>query len=546
MSWADRDRLRGPLWASGSGLLLALAFPRADLGLLALVALTPFLLTLGGVGRGAALLQGYLCGGVFFLLLLGWMPRVMVLYGGMPKAVAWLVLVLLVLYLASYVALFAVLLAVAWRRHGPIALAAAPILWVAIEFARATLLTGFPWGLLGYSQYRNLPLLQAAAAGGIYAVSCLVMAANAGLALVMARPGRGRPLAAGLLLLLAVTAAEVGGLAVERNAPGSPGENGMTVAAVQGNVAQDRKWSPDEAGRILDDLIRLTRQAAAAGARLIVWPESASPFSFRRPMASPAPGGAPGDAPGGDAAAVAVTADAAYGEVVGGLARDLGISLIAGSVDYTVRRGQLRALNSAFAIGPDGELGPSYDKTHLVPFGEYVPLQRLLFFVNRMAGGAIAGFAPGTRFEALPTPVGPAAITICYEAIFPELVRRVARHGVLLINITNDAWFGRSGAPRQHLAIAVVRAVENRRYLLRAANTGISAVVDPYGRIVAETPLERQTVLVGTVAARRDRSLYARAGDWLAWACAILTVLHAAAHRAAFGREAFRSPAREP
>ncbi len=542
MSWAEGGRLRGPLWASGSGLLLALAFPRADLGLLGLVALTPFLLGLGGVGRGAALLHGYLCGGVFFLILLGWMPRVMVLYGGVPAAVAWLVLLLLVLYLASYVALFALLLAAAWRRHGPIALAAAPILWVGIEFARATLLTGFPWGLLGYTQYRNLPLLQAAAAGGIYAVSCLVMAANAGLALLMAQPGRGRTMVAGLLLLLATMAGEAGGFLVERGAPGIPGEGGVIVAAVQGNVAQDLKWSPKEGGRILDDLIRLTRQAAAAGARLIVWPESASPFSFRRPVGTPLPGGAVG----GEAAPLTVTADAAYGGIVGGLARDLGVSLIAGSVDYTVRHGQLRALNSAFAIGPDGELGPSYDKIHLVPFGEYVPLQRLLFFVNRMAGGAIAGFAPGTRFEALPTPVGPAATTICYEAIFPELVRQVARHGVLLVNITNDAWFGRSGAPRQHLAMAVVRAVENRRYLLRAANTGISALVDPYGRIVAETPLERQTVLVGTVAARRDQSLYARAGDWLAWACVILTFLHAAAHGAGFRRQAGRSLAREP
>ena len=542
MSWADGDRLRGSLWASLSGLLLALAFPRADLGLLGLAALTPFLLGLGGLGWRAALLRGYLCGLTFFLVLISWMPRVMVRYGGLPRGVAWSVLLLLALYLATYVAMFALLLAAAWRERGPIALLSAPVLWVGLEFAREHILTGFPWGALGYTQYRNLPLLQTAAGGGIYAVSFLVMAANAGLALLMTQPATRRARSAGLLLLSCVAVAEAGGLLLLRRAPESPESDRVMVAAVQGNVPQDRKWVPGEEARILDDLVRLTRQAAAAGARLIVWPESSSPFSFRRPVASPTSGRPAGNGTEG----AAVQENPGYTRLVEDLARELGVSLIAGSVDYTVRDGEVRALNSAFAIGPEGELGPSYDKIHLVPFGEYVPLQRLLFFVNRMAGGAIAGFAPGRRFDPLPTAAGPAATTICYEAIFPGLVRRVARDGVLLVNITNDAWFGRSAAPRQHLAIAVVRAVENRRYLLRAANTGISALVDPYGRILAETPLERQTVLLGRLAPRRQLSPYARAGDWLAWACAILTILHAAAHRAAFGRESGRFLAREP
>jgi apolipoprotein N-acyltransferase len=268
--------------------------------------------------------------------------------------------------------------------------------------------------------------------------------------------------------------------------------------------------------------VRLTREAS--GARLIVWPEAASPFSFRRPARVGASG-------------FMVEPNEAYSEVVAGLARSLDATLIAGSVDYAAEGGVLRAFNSAFAFGPDGSILRTYDKVHLVPFGEYVPLHRLLFFVDRMAQGAVADFSSGTRLAPLPTPDGGAATSICYEAIFPELVRRTVRKGaVYLVNITNDAWFGRSAAPRQHLAMAAVRAVENRRYLIRAANTGISAVVDPYWRILERTGLMESAVLRGTVRPRTDGTPYVRSGDLFAWACAILTILHGAALRAAFLR----------
>ena len=218
------------------------------------------------------------------------------------------------------------------------------------------------------------------------------------------------------------------------------------------------------------------------------------------------------------------------------LVRRGAFTLIAGSVDYRDESGRLRAYNSAFVIAPDGTVGPSYDKMHLVPFGEYVPLQKALFFVDRMVRGAIAEFAPGRRARPLPTPAGEAATFICYEAVFPELVRRVAGDAAFLVNITNDAWFGRSAAPRQHLAMAVLRAAENRRFLLRAANTGISALVDPAGRIVTATALGEKTILSGLLMPRRGRTLYARCGDLFACGCAIVTVLSAAALRAAFLR----------
>jgi apolipoprotein N-acyltransferase len=526
MSSTERGGRGGLGLAVLSGALLALAFPRADLGSLALVALVPLLLSLQGAARGAALLRGYACGGTFFALLLDWIPGVMRRYGGLPRSVALLLLLLLVFYLATYVALFSWIVAAASRRLGHAALAAAPVIWVALEAARGALLTGFPWGLAGYSQYRNLPLLQAAAVGGIDLVSLLVLAANAGLALLLL-PGAGRRarVAGGLLVMLS-GAAELAGLAPLRARTEAQG-SAVRVAAVQGNVAQDLKWEPGSGERVVADLVRLTRQAGAAGARLVVWPESASPVSFRRPVRRPPESG------GG----LTVEPQADYTERVGALARDLRVALVAGSVDYRVVDGDLRAYNSAFAVGPDGAIGPSYSKMHLVPFGEYVPLARVLFFVNRMVRGAIAGFAPGDSFDPLPTPVGPAATVICYEAIFPDLVRRIADRGaVLLINITNDAWFGTSAAPRQHLAMAVARAVENRRFLVRAANTGISAIVDPYGRILARTRLMEQTVLVGEVTPRRDLTPFARSGRLCGGVCVILTLLLLAVLRAAPAR----------
>jgi apolipoprotein N-acyltransferase len=518
----DRILRRGAWWACASGILLAVSYPRADLGVVAFVALVPFLLSLQDVAAVAALWRGYLCGFAFFAALLAWIPRVMVTYGGLPPPLSWLIFFLMVFYLATYTALFALLISASLRRLGALSLLMAPVAWVALEMARGRLLTGFPWGLLGYSQYRNIPLLQAAAWGGIYAVSFLVLAANAGLALLILRPATPRQRFVGAALLLLVLMAHTGGALALRGTERFPQEGAIPVAAIQPNVAQEVKWSPGGESRILSDLVRLTREAS--GARLIVWPESASPFSLRHPARADGPG-------------VAVETNEAYAGVVAGLARALGATLIVGSVDYSSTDGVLRAFNSAFAVGPDGSILGSYAKVHLVPFGEYVPLQRLLFFVDRMVQGAIAGFSPGSRLDPLPTSSGRAATFICYEAIFPEMVRSIAGgNAAFLVNITNDAWFGKTAAPRQHLAMAVVRAAENRRYMVRAANTGISAIVDPYGRILARTELMESAVLRGEVLPRADRTPYARCGDMFAWGCAILTLLHGAALRAAFLR----------
>ena len=531
MNSADRPLLHGLLLSVVSGILLFLSFPPADCGWIAFVALAPLLGAARRARPGHAALCGLVAGVTFFLPLLHWILGVMMRYGNLTPLLAAPILLLLVAYLAAYFAAAAALVSAAAGRWGWRGLLVAPFAWVGLETVRGSLLTGFPWGLVAYSQWRHLDVLQIASLGGVAALSLVVLLANtAGALLFEAAPEARRhgdaPRIAAAGLLLVVVAACVAGHRLRaawdaRDAAELAQRASLRVAAIQANVAQDRKWRREEEESIVDDLLRLTGQAARDGAALVVWPESSSPLSFYRPVWS---------ADG----AVAIEARREFLDRVTDLVRREGLTLIAGSVDYRHEQGRLRAYNSAFVVSPDGTVGPAYDKMHLVPFGEYVPLSQVLFFVDRMVQGAIAEFAPGERLRPLPTPAGAAATFVCYEAIFPDQVRRLARGASFLVNLTNDAWFGKSAAPRQHLAMAVVRAVENRLWLLRAANTGISALVDPCGRVRATTERDVQVVLSGRLVPRAGASLYVRTGEALAWACVIVTAGLAAALRAAF------------
>jgi apolipoprotein N-acyltransferase len=225
-----------------------------------------------------------------------------------------------------------------------------------------------------------------------------------------------------------------------------------------------------------------------------------------------------------------VVPDLRYRERVGRLARDLGVWLLIGTVDYREAEGEARPVNAAVLVGPDGSLGGAYAKMHLVPFGEYVPWSRYLGFVNRIVEGAIGDFLPGAAPVVLDAGDIRIGASICYEVIFPDLIRGFPLRGAnLLANLTNDAWFGTSAGPRQHFAMAVVRAVENRRYLVRAANTGISGLVDPRGRVLDRTGMEESRVLVGEVRLRGDLPPAARAGAVPEILCAILAAAALAA-----------------
>jgi apolipoprotein N-acyltransferase len=492
--------------AVASGILLVLSFPLADQGWLAFIALVPLLLALRGAGSRDAARLGFLTGLVFFGGLLSWLIGVMVRYGGLPHVVGGAILLLLVAYLAIYLMLFAAIVAAGLARSGPVACLAAPFVWVGLELLRGRLLTGFPWGVLGATQWRHAAILQASSLGGVALVSGMVVAVNAALALLVMRGARRAERLAGLVPLALVGVAALWGRGEVARLPQGDGA-AIQVAAIQANVPQDRKWRPEEEDATVSRLLDLSGRAASDGARLLLWPESSSPLSYYRPA-------------GEGALPMPLEPQRAEADRVATFVRESGVTLVAGAVQYRQVGGRMRAYNSAFVSRPDGGPGDSYDKVHLVPFGEYVPLQRLLFFVNRMVQGAVAEFEAGDTLDPLHTPFGDAGTLICYEVIFPGQVRRVARAG-FLVNLTNDAWFGHSAAPHQHLALAVARAAENHRWMARAANTGISAIVDPSGRVVAETPLEVERVLQGTIHARADVTPYSAHGDVFGWACAI-------------------------
>jgi apolipoprotein N-acyltransferase len=472
-----------------------LAYPRVDWWLAAWIFLIPALGSAITRPPRSALADAWLSGAVFFLGLLRWLDHTFTHYSAIPWPLSWLPIVALAAYCGLYVG--AVGAAVAWlaRRWGPgRALAAAPPLWVAGEWIRGWLMDGFPWGLLGYSQHSALPVIQIAELTGVYGVSFVVVAVNAALAagvtLGWRRAGPGLLVAA----LLVAGSLAFGYQALRPAADLSRGRT-VKVAVIQPVVAQSLKWDPAHRAEILTLYERLTREAARSQPAAIIWPETAAPIFLR------------GDPPLLDR--------------LTRLSAELGRPLLVGSVDR--QDGPPGAfLNSAFFLTGQG-ITSKYDKIHLVPFGEYVPLSSLIGFVRSWAE-FISDFAAGQGRTVFPLPGAPFGTVICYEVIFPELFREfVAGGAMFMTNITNDAWFGETSGPWQHLSMVSLRAVENRVGIARAANTGVSAFVEPTGRISSWLSLGERGVLERPVALRDRTTIYTRFGNWFAWSCVALS-----------------------
>jgi apolipoprotein N-acyltransferase len=502
-----------------SALLLALSFPLTEtftgLPWLAWGALIPLGLAIfpnhrTQTGPKQALWLGWLSGTAAYLTILAWVVIVMQIYGHLPTAVSLLFLFLLAAYVGLYVGLFAA----GWRwlddRWPRWSWLIAPMLWVALDWLRGHLLSGFPWALLGYSQYRQIALIQIADLTGVYGVSFVLVLVNVAIAKIISRwiaqpqklwRSRTAVLVPVLLIILVKALLAYGHWRMAAvTASLTPGPR---VGLIQGNIAQEIKWDPAMRRMTLERYERLTREAAAQGAELIVWPEASAPFVFD-------------DEPD-------------YQMAIRSLAIETRRYLLFGSPAIAhLPAGQAGGypvpalLNSAYLLNPDGTTQARYDKRHLVPFGEYVPLGPLLGFVNKLVAG-IGDFIPGRG----PVPMDIAGrqlgVAICFEIIFPEVVRQLPQHGARIIaTITNDAWFGRSAAPLQHFSMAVFRAVEHRTPVIRAANTGISGFIDATGRIGPRSGLFVEAVLVDTIQLSPIRTLYTRAGDIFAIGCGIL------------------------
>jgi apolipoprotein N-acyltransferase len=465
------------------------------------VALVPLLVAIAGRPRAELFtgphpaLLGLVTGMVGFFGTLYWTAEVMAVFGGVNALLSWLLALLLVAYLALYPAAFAWITARLLHHVGPSALLVAPAIWVATEWVRGALFSGFPWVLLGYSQTQNLPVLQTASLVGIYGVSAVLVAVNAALAWVIVAGWRAGWRPATIVLVGVACLTGWGWLrmsAEERTSTGDP----VRVGIVQGNVPQDQKWDTAHRDEILDRYLRLTREAAAQGATLVVWPESSTPFLFGR--------------------------DHARSGAVRAMVHELGIHLVLGSDD--VHPSGAPYYNAALMIAPSGRTVGTYHKMQLVPFGEYIPLRSLLFFAQPLVE-SVADFAPGESMRLLPVDGRRLSVAVCYEVVFPWHGRLAAGAGSeLLTTITNDAWYGATSAPHQHFEQARVRAVETGRYLVRAANTGISGVIDPHGRVVQRSGLFETAVLVTDVRWRAAPTVYLRIGESFAYACLAMTL----------------------
>ncbi|MDY0268726.1 apolipoprotein N-acyltransferase [Trichloromonas sp.] len=469
-----------------SGLLLALAFPRPDFSWLAWFGLVPLLTVM----ERHPFRSGFVAGCAFFGLVLYWLNIVMTTYGRMHPFFSLVAYVLLVAYLALFFGLATWAVCRFREQLGRSYLLTLPVVWVALEFLRSFLLSGFPWASLGYSQQNREVLLQSVDLFGVHGLSFLIVFANVlvfqlwrSLARRGSEPLSRSGVAIGLLLIIAAHAYGFWRLGLPEDATAPT----LEVALIQGNIDQSVKWDPAYQQKTVEIYRELSREATADGAPdLIVWPESATPFYFQEPGPLSAQ--------------------------VTEVSRAIGGHLLFGSPAYEKGMGSYRYLNSAFLLSPSGVVLGRSDKVHLVPFGEYVPLGRFLPFIDKLVTG-IGDFSPGT-VNPLPLEAAKLGVLVCFEGIFPELARDYAASGSgLLVNITNDAWFGRSSAPHQHLAMTRFRAVENRLWLARAANTGISALIDPKGRIVARSELFAPAVVRGKVLLGGEATLYQRIGE---------------------------------
>src|SRR5262249_12195451 len=505
------------LLALGSGLALALAFPSYNLPLLAWIAVAGLLLASLGARPGQAACAGFLHGAVFYTATLPWIYTVMYVHGALSPVSAAGVLAALVAAASLFPAAFS--LGVAWlgRRSAAHGLVAAPFLWVALEFGRTHLPgIGFPWNLIGYAASKNLALLQLAPFTGVYGLSFLVVAYNAVFAGMLV--GSRRPHVLGFCLVVTATLLAVAGLG-GRFVPVS--HSRFVAHLVQTNFPQSPSYPADWIERHapeLDELERLSIAAAEKSPGLLIWPEVPAPFYLQ------------------DRRFVARV------ERIAGAARS---AFLVGVVDWKPGpRGGLAPYNSAALFDPSGQRVFLYDKIHLVPFGEYVPLHRWLTFAKTLTA-EVGGYQPGSEYKVggLPPEAGGEnfGVFICYEAFSPAEVRRFVSSGAeLLITLSNDGWIGRSAAPEQPLGMARVRAVENRRWLLRDTNNGFTTAIDPYGRYAARLATDVRGVRGGPCDFRSDSTLYARWGDWLAWLC-VAAALYFIGAGLARRRQALRS-----
>ena len=449
--------------------------------------------------RDAALLS-YLSGVAWYAGNCYWIYRTMHLYGNIPSIPSFGILILFSLYLGLYPALFGTLVgALRLKYSRNLVLLAIPFLWVAVELARARI-TGFPWDLLGYTQVDNLTLTRLAPFTGVMGISFVIAAVNA---LWLIRPSSTRlkylPAAVAMLLvaIAILTTAHPPSLAAE------PAQAIATLLQENLSVGAEAIGNKETKQDMLTSFTQLSLHPAiplipAQPSQIILWPEAPADF---------------------------IDTDPLLRQAVGDLARRANAAVIVNDVTVASYKGTRPQLyNSASFYLPDGSYAGRYDKMHLVPFGEYTPYKPIFFFVGDLLDDLL--FIPGGHRSVFPVAGKKYGVFICYESIFGDELRHFALNGAqVLVNISDDGWYGDTSAPWEHLDMARMRAIENHRWVLRATNTGVTAAIDPLGRITATIPRHVRTSVQVRFGFNSDLTVYSRFGDWFAWLCALVVAL---------------------
>ena len=498
--------------AIASGLALGLAFPKFDLNLLAWVALIPLLYAIEGERPsrvfGYSMLQGF----VFFVVSLYWAVIPLHSFADAPLWVAIGPMLLLAAVEALFVAASVAAASLVTRRLRLSLVLTLPVAWTAFEWLRSWFPIGFPWNLLGYAAYRNLGLIQFAEITGVYGVSALIVFFNAVIYIVLTAPPAANRLkirSLSALTALMITAIVFSGIRMAELQNQSH-DGALKIAMVQGDIPQSIKWDPNFRGSSFKVYVDQTLRAAKDHPDLIVWPEAAAAFYFQ-PTDQYPPG---------------LESDSQYRAATLELARKANTPILFGAPAFHIGNGQVNSFNRAYLVSADGKIVDFYDKIELAPFAEYVPARKLFgFFVNKIVVG-LGEFAPGHRQTLFEVKGAKLAVLICYEGIFPDLSRRAVDQGAnLLLNITNDAWYGNSSAPYQLLAMSAMRSVETHTPMVRVANTGISTVILPDGKITARTDLFARGTEVETIQWSRGRTIYCIVGDLFAEICFGLMII---------------------
>ena len=497
--------------AISSAFMLTLSFPKPGWDILAWFALMPLLYICSKqISFFKLMFLGLLTGLFHYLSLLYWIIHALSILIHLPIVYGVILFVIISLYLSIYPLLF-MIVANRLCNHPIKAIILLPVSWVSLEYIRTYCVTGFPWGLLGYTQYKNTSIIQISNITGVYGVSYLIVLGNISVFLLamalLKRTWHGNKIkwvsaSGGMILFMSLLFMAflygqhcINSLDIKIKAYPM-----KIFSVIQGNIDQTIKWDPKYTRASEKKYLNLSLSQAKYQPDLIIWPETALTFYFQK-----------------------------KGSNSNKIKQFIRVSktdfLIGSPAYFKDSNDNYTFYNRAYLIEKDGKTKDQYDKYHLVPFGEYIPWQFGFSFLKKFVEGE-NNFSPGKKLQPIKWKNYHIAVQICYEIIFPNLCRKIVKkNSNLIVNITNDAWFGKTSAPYQHFSMAVFRAVENKRVLIRSANTGISGLIDPVGRIIVETPIYEDIAKTFKAPLIDDQSIYTRYGDLFSFFCIFITGL---------------------